>query len=202
MRADRGHADFRSHHRLVALPPPCLCLSPDSVSSHFRSAPLISCRSRRDSFALRSQPRTPSSSSRHGSPRRGMTRNTNPFRFAAQTLWPHCSSRCPQQSRVLTAANVLINTLLFAAVIDFAPRPFFDTAQDVTFTRVGAVYPDSVKVVARYPDHSTLRVLYREVGHRALGRTAQTSISHLTRTGPPPPALKISGPVLHMNVCA
>ncbi len=69
----------------------------------------------------------------------------------------------PTQSRVLTAANVLINTLVFAAVIDFAASPFFDTAQDVTFTRVGAVYPDSVKVVTRYPDHSTLRVLYREV---------------------------------------
>lgn len=45
--------------------------------------------------------------------------------------------------------------------------PFLDTASDVVFTRVGAVYPDSVKIVARYPELNSTgevlrRLIYRE----------------------------------------
>ena len=45
-------------------------------------------------------------------------------------------------------------------------HPFFDPARDVIFTRVGAVYPDSVKIVVRYPEHnakeSKIKIVWRE----------------------------------------
>ena len=56
----------------------------------------------------------------------------------------------------------MINTLLVAAAADLAFTPFFDAAHDVTYTRVGAVYPDSVKIQVRYPANDSLLVLYRE----------------------------------------
>lgn len=72
----------------------------------------------------------------------------------------------PTHSRALARINLAINALLFLAVLDFVSTPFLDTAADVVFTRVGAVYPDSVKLVARYPKKNatedTLLVLYRE----------------------------------------
>ncbi|KAF8197382.1 PhoD-like phosphatase-domain-containing protein [Pholiota molesta] len=72
----------------------------------------------------------------------------------------------PTHSRALARINFAINALLFLAVLDFASTPFLDTAADVVFTRVGAVYPDSIKLVARYPKNNatedTLLVLYRE----------------------------------------
>ncbi|KAF9475330.1 hypothetical protein BDN70DRAFT_814299 [Pholiota conissans] len=68
----------------------------------------------------------------------------------------------PTHSRALTLANAAINVLLLLAVLDFAGTPFLDTAQHVVFTRVGAVYPDSIKLVVRYPHQHSLLVLYRE----------------------------------------
>lgn len=60
----------------------------------------------------------------------------------------------------------MINTLLLLAVLDFATTPFVDTASDLIFTRVGALYPDSVKIVVRYPNvnatEHTLLLVYRE----------------------------------------
>lgn len=75
----------------------------------------------------------------------------------------------PTSKRVLTYLNLAINTLLLAACADLAITPFFDTAEDATFTRVGAVYPDSVKLVVRYPSpNDTLSVLYREQSNSSL----------------------------------
>ncbi|CAA7270163.1 unnamed protein product [Cyclocybe aegerita] len=68
----------------------------------------------------------------------------------------------PTTSRLFTVVNVLINTLLALASADLILTPFLDTASDITFTRVGAVYPDSVKIQARYPFHHNLLVLYRQ----------------------------------------
>ena len=56
------------------------------------------------------------------------------------------------------------------AAVDFVVTPFLDTADDVIFTRVGAVYPDSVKIVARYKqlevnttdEEVRLRIMFRE----------------------------------------
>jgi alkaline phosphatase D len=74
----------------------------------------------------------------------------------------------PSKIRRLRLANIFLNTLLLGAAADFAFTPFFDTASDVTFTRVGAVYPDSIKIVARYAqynttDSETVRVIFREL---------------------------------------
>lgn len=62
--------------------------------------------------------------------------------------------------------NLLLNTLLLFAAVDLVVQPLLDTASDVTFTRVGAVYPDSAKIVVRYPETNTsehrVRVVWRE----------------------------------------
>jgi hypothetical protein len=72
----------------------------------------------------------------------------------------------PTQSQILQGINLLINTLFLLAAIDFIVFPFFDIASTVVFTRVGAVYSDSVKIVIRYPQNNapthTVRVIWRE----------------------------------------
>ena len=72
----------------------------------------------------------------------------------------------PTNSRYLQSLNLIINSILFLAVLDFTITPFLDTAADLVFTRVGAIYPDSAKVVVRYPKANatehTLLILYRE----------------------------------------
>ena len=67
----------------------------------------------------------------------------------------------------------MINTLLLFAVAEFLLYPFSDSAIDVVFTRVGAIYPDSVKIVMRYPKvnatQNAVKVLWREdKGHADL----------------------------------
>lgn len=74
----------------------------------------------------------------------------------------------PTTSSRLRLSNILINTVLFLVAADLVVTPFLDTATDATFTRVGAVYPDSVKVVVRYPETShtrptPFRLVYREI---------------------------------------
>jgi alkaline phosphatase D len=64
--------------------------------------------------------------------------------------------------------TLFINTLLLFVVADFVVTPFFDTATDLVFTRVGSVYPDRIKIVARYPflndtENSDIRVVYRQL---------------------------------------
>lgn len=73
----------------------------------------------------------------------------------------------PTTSRHLRLTNLFINSLLFMAAADLVVTPWLDPATDVIFSRVGAVYHDSVKIVARYPEANangtkTLRLLYRE----------------------------------------
>jgi alkaline phosphatase D len=51
----------------------------------------------------------------------------------------------------MTITTWSINTFLLLLAADFAFTPVIDSATDVTFTRIGAVYPDGVKVVIRYP---------------------------------------------------
>ncbi|KAI0003310.1 PhoD-like phosphatase-domain-containing protein [Russula compacta] len=54
-------------------------------------------------------------------------------------------------TRLTSIVTWFINTVLILLAADFAFTPVIDSATDVTFTRVGAVYPDAVKVVVRYP---------------------------------------------------
>ncbi|KAG6845031.1 hypothetical protein H0H87_001368 [Tephrocybe sp. NHM501043] len=73
----------------------------------------------------------------------------------------------PTTSRSLRISNALLNTLLLIAAADFVTTPYLDSAADAVFTRVGAVYPDSVKIVVRYPHNNTTGgtplLLYREL---------------------------------------
>ncbi|CAL1703852.1 unnamed protein product [Somion occarium] len=75
------------------------------------------------------------------------------------------SSSRSDSSRI-RKANLAINTLLLLAAAEFVVYPVLDKATDVTFTRVGAVYPDSVKIVVRYPHHDTnetqVQVVWRQ----------------------------------------
>ncbi|KAG6818577.1 hypothetical protein H0H93_003849, partial [Arthromyces matolae] len=77
----------------------------------------------------------------------------------------------PTTSRRLRLSNIILNTLLLVAVVDYVVTPYLDTATDVVFTRVGAIYPDSVKVVIRYPliepSSQPPLLMYREVSKTA-----------------------------------
>ncbi|EMD34490.1 hypothetical protein CERSUDRAFT_141018 [Gelatoporia subvermispora B] len=73
----------------------------------------------------------------------------------------------PSPIRKLRIANVVINTLLLAATVDFVVEPYFDDAKDVIYSRVGAVYPDAAKLVVRYPAENvttnTVHIAWRPV---------------------------------------
>jgi hypothetical protein len=78
-----------------------------------------------------------------------------------------------------------INTLLVLLAADFVFSPVIDSATDVTFTRLGAVYPDAVKVVVRYPlsganatEHNVL-VLWRPATAAAAEPWMDGPILHL-----------------------
>jgi alkaline phosphatase D len=72
-------------------------------------------------------------------------------------------------SGTLNLLNALINTILFAMTLELALGPVFDPAHDVTFTRIGAVYPDAAKITVRYPGplndtHHEVLLVWREAG--------------------------------------
>lgn len=58
--------------------------------------------------------------------------------------------------------------MLFLFALEFVLYPVIDDAADVVFTRIGAVYPDSAKVVVRYPSSEVnatdrqVRLLWRQ----------------------------------------
>ena len=69
----------------------------------------------------------------------------------------------PTHSRILNVTNVFINSLLLLAAADLAFSPLVDPAPDVSFSRVGAVYPDAAKIIVRAPfQYDFLHVLYRD----------------------------------------
>ncbi|KAF9257820.1 Metallo-dependent phosphatase [Marasmius fiardii PR-910] len=69
----------------------------------------------------------------------------------------------PSSSTKIRWINFIINTLLALAATDLIVAPYVDKSLDVTFSRVGAVYPDSVKIVTRYPNAShPVHVSWRE----------------------------------------
>jgi hypothetical protein len=54
-------------------------------------------------------------------------------------------------TRLTSILTLSINTLLILLAADFVLTPVIDSAVDVTFTRLGAVYPDAAKITVRYP---------------------------------------------------
>jgi alkaline phosphatase D len=81
----------------------------------------------------------------------------------------------PSSSRRLRITNFAVNTLLLLAAADFLATPFLDSASDVVFSRVGAVYPDSVKIVVRYPQRDITEDKLRVVWRESKGTAAQQS---------------------------
>ncbi|KAG8678594.1 hypothetical protein FRC09_019715, partial [Ceratobasidium sp. 395] len=57
----------------------------------------------------------------------------------------------PTSSRALRRLSFFANAVLFSMVMDFVTKPYFVPANDVTFTRVGAVDSTSAKIMVRYP---------------------------------------------------
>ncbi|KAG8693905.1 hypothetical protein FRC08_008819 [Ceratobasidium sp. 394] len=57
----------------------------------------------------------------------------------------------PTSSRTLRRMSFFANAVLFYMAMDFVTKPHFVPANDLTFTRVGAVDSTSAKIVARYP---------------------------------------------------
>jgi hypothetical protein len=89
-------------------------------------------------------------------------------------------------TRLTSVLTWSINTLLILLAADFVLTPVFDSATDVTFTRIGAVYPDAVKVAVRYPlfeagatEHH-VRVQWRPVTAAADDRWKDGPILHLS----------------------
>ncbi|KAH9001679.1 PhoD-like phosphatase-domain-containing protein [Lactarius akahatsu] len=94
-------------------------------------------------------------------------------------------------TRLTSVVTWSINTLLILLAADFVFTPLFDSATDVTFTRLGAVYPDAVKVTVRYPlfeDGATehyVRVQWRTVPILHLGPESDwTNTTKLTKLWP------------------
>lgn len=57
----------------------------------------------------------------------------------------------PSSSKWARFLTTTINIVLFLAITEFVATPYFDKAEDVIFTRVGAVQPDSAKFTIRFP---------------------------------------------------
>ena len=69
----------------------------------------------------------------------------------------------PMGSRRLRLLSLSINTLLFLASIEFVAEDYFRDTPDVVFTRLGAIYPDRVKIAIRYPHYKDpIHVLWRK----------------------------------------
>jgi len=91
----------------------------------------------------------------HFFPPRPRKRTTAPLTVLVLSL--------PTHSRSLNVANILINSLLLLAAADLALAPFFDPAHHLSFSRVGAVYPDAAKILVRAPfQNNSLHILYRD----------------------------------------
>ncbi|KAK7023800.1 alkaline phosphatase D [Favolaschia claudopus] len=69
----------------------------------------------------------------------------------------------PSPSPRLRKANLAINALLALMALEFTLTPFLDTAADLSFSRIGAVSADSVKIAVRFPTvNATAQLLFRE----------------------------------------
>ncbi|THH31384.1 hypothetical protein EUX98_g2819 [Antrodiella citrinella] len=92
----------------------------------------------------------------------------------------------PSPSFALRTANFAINLLLLLGAAEFTFFPFYDAATSVTFTRLGAIYPDAVNIVVRYPIplHNTTQneilVSWRQASPTFEGQWQDGPTLHLT----------------------
>ncbi|KAJ7746665.1 PhoD-like phosphatase-domain-containing protein [Mycena metata] len=69
----------------------------------------------------------------------------------------------PASSPKLRRANAIINVVLGLMALEFIATPFIDSAADLSFSRIGAVSADSVKIAVRFPHpNATAHLLFRE----------------------------------------
>ncbi|KAJ7490064.1 PhoD-like phosphatase-domain-containing protein [Mycena galericulata] len=81
-----------------------------------------------------------------------------------QDPWRTILLSLPTASPRLRRANAAINALLVLMALEFIATPFLDTAADLSFSRVGAVSSDSVKISVRFPEpNATAHLLFREL---------------------------------------
>lgn len=70
----------------------------------------------------------------------------------------------PMGSRRLRFFSLFANSLLLLASIEFVAEDYLYDAPDAMFTRLGAIYPDRVKLAIRYPHHrDPIHVVWRKV---------------------------------------
>ena len=73
----------------------------------------------------------------------------------------------PATSKVLSYINIAVNTVILLLAVDLVLYPLLDDARNVVFTRVGAVYPDAVKLVVRYPapnaTENEVHIMWRQI---------------------------------------
>lgn len=69
----------------------------------------------------------------------------------------------PTTSRRLRLSSLFVNSLLLLACIEFAIEDYLYDAPDAIFTRLGAIYPDRVKLAIRYPHYKDpIHVVWRK----------------------------------------
>jgi len=91
--------------------------------------------------------------------------SSSAFKTALQRVFDLLSGTNVRKSGL----NVLGNTLLFLAAVDFTAHPFIYQYEDVVFARVGAVTHNSAKIQARYPglETNSSRIRYRSAAGSA-----------------------------------
>ena len=70
----------------------------------------------------------------------------------------------PTGSCRLRLFSLLVNSLLLLASIEFTAGDYLHDAPEVVFARLGAIYPERVKLAIRYPHHKDpIHVVWRKV---------------------------------------
>ncbi|KAF8590013.1 hypothetical protein K439DRAFT_1382603 [Ramaria rubella] len=86
----------------------------------------------------------------------------------------------PTSSLILRSIVLLMNTALLLCTADFVTHPAREPATSLIFTRVGAVEPDSAKVVIRWPNPAdgAIRIVWRQAS------TESTTLDAAWKNGP------------------
>ncbi|THV08076.1 Metallo-dependent phosphatase [Dendrothele bispora CBS 962.96] len=102
---------------------------------------------------------------------RPVKRSANPIYAVVFSLRSH--------SRRIQHLNAFINTIIALGVLEFVATPFLDHASDLIFMRTGAIYPDSAKIIVRYPHNDST-----ESVHLVWRETTADDDSHPWNKGP------------------
>ncbi|KAJ6606665.1 PhoD-like phosphatase-domain-containing protein [Mycena vulgaris] len=77
--------------------------------------------------------------------------------------WAAVLLSLPASAHKLRRATSLINAVIVLMIFDFVATPWVDNASNISFSRIGAVSSDSVKISIRFPTpNATAQLLWRE----------------------------------------